>query len=148
MRARPFRAAAEIKEFDANPDKRVAILSSVGDRAFSSGADVTDLPELWRSIPTIGFNTDKPIIAASMFGNTTACVEHARKLLERAGYEVLVFHATGTGGRTMERLALALALMVIYALLMPARDMHYDTGLYHLPTMLATRDHAVTAASP
>jgi uncharacterized protein (UPF0261 family) len=47
---------------------------------------------------------DKPIIAASMFGNTTACVEHARKLLERAGYEVLVFHATGTGGRTMESL--------------------------------------------
>ncbi|GDY20488.1 hypothetical protein LBMAG56_18330 [Verrucomicrobiota bacterium] len=47
---------------------------------------------------------DKPIIVASMFGNTTACVEHARKLLEAAGYEVLVFHATGTGGRTMESL--------------------------------------------
>ena len=47
---------------------------------------------------------DKPIIVASMFGNTTACVEHARKILEAAGYEVLVFHATGTGGRTMESL--------------------------------------------
>ena len=47
---------------------------------------------------------DKPIIAASMFGNTTACVQHAQKLLENAGYEVLVFHATGTGGRTMESL--------------------------------------------
>ena len=47
---------------------------------------------------------DKPIIVASMFGNTTACVEHARKILEVAGYEVLVFHATGTGGRTMESL--------------------------------------------
>jgi len=53
------------KAFDANPDKRVAILSSVGDRAFSSGADVQNLPELWRAIPTIGFNTDKPIIAAT-----------------------------------------------------------------------------------
>ncbi|MGE0416708.1 MAG: enoyl-CoA hydratase/isomerase family protein [Acetobacteraceae bacterium] len=53
------------KAFDADPDKRVAILSSVGDRAFSSGADVTDLPELWRSIPTIGYNTEKPIIAAT-----------------------------------------------------------------------------------
>src|SRR5207302_4147337 len=42
---------------------------------------------------------DKPIIVASMFGNTTACVEHARRILEQAGYEVLVFHATGTGGR-------------------------------------------------
>ena len=47
---------------------------------------------------------DKPIIVASMFGNTTACVEHARKILEQAGYEVLVFHATGVGGRTMESL--------------------------------------------
>src|SRR5258705_5648837 len=47
---------------------------------------------------------DKPVIAASQFGNTTACVDHARKLLEREGYEVLVFHATGAGGRTMESL--------------------------------------------
>jgi len=47
---------------------------------------------------------DKPIIVASQFGNTTACVDHARKLLEAAGYEVLVFHATGVGGRTMESL--------------------------------------------
>ena len=47
---------------------------------------------------------DKPIIVASMFGNTTICVQHAQKILEAAGYEVLVFHATGTGGRTMESL--------------------------------------------
>ena len=47
---------------------------------------------------------DKPIIAASMFGNTTECVAEAQKILEAAGYEVLVFHATGTGGRTMESL--------------------------------------------
>jgi uncharacterized protein (UPF0261 family) len=39
-----------------------------------------------------------------MFGVTTPCVEAARKILEAAGYEVLVFHATGTGGRTMEGL--------------------------------------------
>jgi uncharacterized protein (UPF0261 family) len=47
---------------------------------------------------------DRPIIAASQFGNTTGCVDQARQLLEREGYEVLVFHATGTGGRTMESL--------------------------------------------
>ena len=47
---------------------------------------------------------DKPVIVASQFGNTTDCVNHARKLLEAKGYEVLVFHATGTGGRTMESL--------------------------------------------
>ncbi|MFA6544584.1 MAG: Tm-1-like ATP-binding domain-containing protein [Limisphaerales bacterium] len=47
---------------------------------------------------------DKPIIVASMFGNTTDCVQAAKKILEAAGYEVLVFHATGTGGRAMESL--------------------------------------------
>lgn len=47
---------------------------------------------------------DRPLIAASMFGNTTRAVETARAILERAGYEVLVFHSVGTGGRTMERL--------------------------------------------
>ena len=47
---------------------------------------------------------DRPLVVASMFGNTTECVQHARKVLEAAGYEVLVFHATGTGGRTMESL--------------------------------------------
>src|SRR3984885_14319448 len=50
--------------FDAS-DQRVAILSAAGDRAFTAGADVTDLPELWRAIPTVGFATDKPIIAAT-----------------------------------------------------------------------------------
>jgi uncharacterized protein (UPF0261 family) len=47
---------------------------------------------------------DKPLIAATMFGNTTRAVNHAKALLEASGYEVLVFHATGTGGRTMESL--------------------------------------------
>ena len=47
---------------------------------------------------------DRPMIAASMFGNTTQCVEAARAVLQSSGFEVLVFHATGTGGRTMESL--------------------------------------------
>lgn len=47
---------------------------------------------------------DRPLIAASMFGNTTSAVERAKSLLERQGYEVLVFHCTGVGGRTMESL--------------------------------------------
>jgi uncharacterized protein (UPF0261 family) len=48
--------------------------------------------------------SEKPLVVASMFGNTTTCVDHARGLLEKDGYEVLVFHATGTGGKTMESL--------------------------------------------
>ncbi len=44
-------------------------------------------------------------IAATMFGVTTPCVTRARELLDELGYEVLVFHATGTGGQSMEVLA-------------------------------------------
>lgn len=47
---------------------------------------------------------DKPVIVASMFGNTTACVNEARRVLDAAGYEVMVFAATGSGGRSMEAL--------------------------------------------
>jgi uncharacterized protein (UPF0261 family) len=47
---------------------------------------------------------DKPLITASMFGNTTEAVDRARAIMERHGYEVLVFHCTGAGGRTMEGL--------------------------------------------
>ena len=47
---------------------------------------------------------ERPLVTASMFGNTTRCVERARGVVEKGGYEVLVFHATGIGGRTMESL--------------------------------------------
>jgi len=47
---------------------------------------------------------DRPVIVASMFGNTTGCINAAVPLLEEAGYEVLIFHANGVGGRTMESL--------------------------------------------
>ena len=49
-------------------------------------------------------DADKPLVAATMFGVTTPCVERARARLEQAGYEVLVFHATGNGGQAMESL--------------------------------------------
>lgn len=48
--------------------------------------------------------SDRPLIAASMFGVTTPCVMRAREVLEAAGYEVIVFHATGNGGQAMESL--------------------------------------------
>ena len=47
----------------------------------------------------------RPMVAASMFGVTTPCITRARARLETLGYEVLVFHMTGTGGRTLESLA-------------------------------------------
>ncbi|PSQ48893.1 hypothetical protein BRD19_05075 [Halobacteriales archaeon SW_7_65_23] len=47
---------------------------------------------------------DRPTIAITMFGVTTPCVQTAREYLEERGYETIVFHATGTGGRAMESL--------------------------------------------
>jgi uncharacterized protein (UPF0261 family) len=49
----------------------------------------------------------RPLIGASMFGVTTPCVTRARERLEELGYEVLVFHQTGTGGQSMEELVRA-----------------------------------------
>jgi uncharacterized protein (UPF0261 family) len=46
----------------------------------------------------------KPLIGATMFGVTTPCVTRARERLEELGYEVLVFHATGAGGQSLEAL--------------------------------------------
>ncbi len=54
--------------------------------------------------PPVELGEQKPLVGASMFGVTTPCVTRAREALEARGYEVLVFHATGTGGRAMEGL--------------------------------------------
>ncbi|WP_424005231.1 Tm-1-like ATP-binding domain-containing protein (plasmid) [Haloarcula salina] len=48
--------------------------------------------------------SEKPTIGMTMFGVTTPCVQVAREVLEDRGYETIVFHATGTGGRAMENL--------------------------------------------
>lgn len=47
---------------------------------------------------------DRPLVAATMFGVTTPCIQEAKQILEQAGFEVLVFHATGSGGQAMESL--------------------------------------------
>jgi len=54
------------------------------------------------AVPTL--TSEKPLIGATMFGVTTPSVNVARERLEQLGYEVLVFHATGTGGESMESL--------------------------------------------
>jgi uncharacterized protein (UPF0261 family) len=54
--------------------------------------------------PPVELGRSRPVVAATMFGVTTPAVTAAREELERRGYEVLVFHATGTGGRSMESL--------------------------------------------
>ena len=51
-----------------------------------------------------GAAEQKPLVAATMFGVTTPCVDRVRERIESAGFEMLVFHAVGSGGRAMESL--------------------------------------------
>ena len=51
--------------------------------------------------PIISQN-DKPVIAISMFGNSTPCVEKCSKILNEKGFATVIFHATGSGGKAME----------------------------------------------
>lgn len=73
---------------------------AVFDNAAGAIAGMARAAEARRRTPS----AEKPVIVASMFGNTTPCVTEAKQLLEAAGYEVLVFAATGSGGRAMEAL--------------------------------------------
>src|SRR5690606_19036575 len=54
--------------------------------------------------PPLPPGDQKPMVAASMFGVTTPCITAGREQLEELGYEILVFHMTGVGGRTLEAL--------------------------------------------
>ena len=79
----------------------VAGINSISRRIYANAAGAI-AGMVQTKIPDI--SDERPLIAASMFGNTTTAVDHARGILESTGYEVLVFHATGTGGKTMESL--------------------------------------------
>ena len=78
----------------------VAGLNRVSRRIFSNAAGA--ICGMVEQPAMIGKN--KPVIVASMFGVTTPCVTAMQGTLEKAGYEVLIFHATGSGGRSMESL--------------------------------------------
>jgi uncharacterized protein (UPF0261 family) len=92
-------------------DKDVFMLNAVVDLAGLNRISRQVLDEAARAVAGLvkfpaaaSATTDKPLVAATMFGVTTPCVERARRELEAAGYEVLVFHAVGSGGQTMESL--------------------------------------------
>lgn len=79
----------------------IAGINSVSSRIFSNAIDA--MIGMLQSKPVIPV-AGKKLIAASMFGVTTTCVTDARRRLEHHGYEVITFHMTGTGGRSMEKL--------------------------------------------
>jgi uncharacterized protein (UPF0261 family) len=91
-------------------DKDIQMLNSVVDLAGINRVSRLVLGEAVRAMAgMVAFTreeaiADKPLVAASMFGVTTPCITRARQVLEQAGYEVLVFHATGNGGQAMESL--------------------------------------------
>jgi uncharacterized protein (UPF0261 family) len=78
----------------------IAGLNRISTRVLANAAGAV-IGMIETDVPT---RQERRLIAASMFGNTTRCVDRARGILEAAGFEVLVFHATGAGGMTMESL--------------------------------------------
>ena len=95
---RPYVGAVDVTMMYSVVD--IAGINSVSARILANAAGAiagmvrAQLPEVER----------RPLIGATMFGVTTPCVSRARESLEELGYEVLVFHATGTGGKSMEAL--------------------------------------------
>jgi len=95
-------------------------------------------------------DADRPLITATMFGVTTPCVEASRRILETKGFEVLVFHATGSGGMTMESFitdgliqgvlditTTELADELVGGILSAGRDRMTAAGLQGLPQVIS-----------
>jgi uncharacterized protein (UPF0261 family) len=101
-------AAGDTREYVGGVD--VTLMASVTDVAGINSISARILTNAAAAIagmvqaPVPEADGHRPLIGATMFGVTTPCVTHAREALEQRGYEVLVFHATGTGGRAMESL--------------------------------------------
>jgi uncharacterized protein (UPF0261 family) len=87
----------------ANDSGDTSISETIGRSTGSTLPGSTELAEV-QPLPGREGGADRPLVAATMLGVTTPCVQHAQKILEEAGYEVLVFHATGNGGEAMEGL--------------------------------------------
>ncbi|TVR37588.1 MAG: UPF0261 family protein [Nitriliruptor sp.] len=93
---RPYVGAVDITMMYSVVD--IAGVNSVSARVLANAAGAV----AGMARATVPERQDRPLVAASMFGVTTAGVTRARQRLEELGYEVLVFHATGTGGQSME----------------------------------------------
>jgi uncharacterized protein (UPF0261 family) len=101
-------AAGDTRDYMGAAD--VALMASVTDVAGVNSISARILANAAAAMagmvqaPPVELGEQRPLVAATMFGVTTPCVTRAREELEARGYEVLTFHATGTGGRAMEAL--------------------------------------------
>lgn len=98
---RPYVGASDIAML--YPVVDIAGINRISERILTNAAAaIAGMARAYETYqPTV---PSKPLVAATMFGVTTPCVTDARQELEARGYEVLVFHATGTGGQAMEGL--------------------------------------------
>src|SRR6202048_2480667 len=122
--------------FDGS-DQRVAILTGTGNEAFSGGADVADLPELWRCVPTVGIITEKPIIAAvggwcvggalvmAMTSDLLVAAENAKFSYPEAKLGFTGGMIAGLASRIPHKVAME--MMLLCRILDPQRA--YNTGL-------------------
>lgn len=103
----PYVDAADVTMMYSVVD--IAGLNSVSERILRNAANgIAGMAQGYQhALETVDPRSDKqrPVVAATMFGVTTPAVDAARARLTELGYEVLVFHATGSGGRSMEALA-------------------------------------------
>lgn len=84
----------------------VAGLNSISTKVFgNAAAAIAGMAKQYEAGLGADEDEHKPLIGLTMFGLTTAAADEARHTLDGLGYETLVFHATGTGGRAMEKLA-------------------------------------------
>ena len=95
---RPYVGAVDVTMMYSVVD--IAGINSISARILSNAAGAI-AGMVQASVPEL---EHRPLVGASMFGVTTPGVTRARERLEELGYEVLVFHATGTGGQSMEAL--------------------------------------------
>jgi uncharacterized protein (UPF0261 family) len=97
---RPYMGAKDVSMTYSVVD--ISGLNRISERILSNAAGaIAGMAKM--TVPESG--KGRPLIGATMFGVTTPAVTRARERLEELGYEVLVFHATGTGGQSMEALA-------------------------------------------
>ena len=97
---RPYVGAVDVTMMYSVVD--IAGINQISERILTNAAGA--IAGMAKSSPPAVSAATKPLVGATMFGVTTPCVTAARERLEDIGYEVLVFHATGTGGQSMEAL--------------------------------------------
>lgn len=133
-------------EFDRS-EQKVAVITGAGNEAFSAGADVSDVPELWRCVPTVGITTEKPVIAAvagwcvgggmivSMMSDLTVAAENARFSYPEAKLGLTQGMIAGLAGRIPHKVAMEIMLL---ARVIDARRA-YDVGMVNQVVPVGTQ---------